>query len=83
MPAKIGYAMAVCESKLSLLDGPATVLPSQLGKENDIGRWLGAPANTPLTYPGLLDRIVIHVNTSIAKEWGQVFRYHICSAGLF
>jgi hypothetical protein len=59
MLGKIAYAMAVSESKLTLLDGKSPILPSLLGQENDIGRWVGTLTKSPETYPGLLHRISV------------------------
>jgi hypothetical protein len=60
MLAKIGYAMAVAQGAESLIDGGCPALPSILGEDDDIGRWVGTLTDPIRNYPGLLHRIAIH-----------------------
>ena len=51
--------MAFAVGALHRLEGPSSVIPSILGKVDDIGRWVGTPTDPIRRYPGLLHRIFI------------------------
>jgi hypothetical protein len=60
MIAKIAYAWAVAEGKLSALKGPSCVVPAILGQTDDIGRWVGTLTDAPQKHEELLHYIAIH-----------------------
>ena len=60
MIAKIAYAFAIAEGVMDDVEGDSFVLPSILGKADDIGRWVGTLAKPIQTYVDQLHQIVIH-----------------------
>lgn len=60
MLAKIAYAFAFAEGALLDLEGESFVLPSILGKRNEIGRWVGTLTKPMEVFPTFLHRIVLH-----------------------
>jgi len=57
--AKIAFAWAAAEGKLSLLKEASPVVPAILGRVDNIGRWVGT--TEPLAkYGGVLHRLLIH-----------------------
>src|SRR5204863_5299093 len=63
MIAKIGYGTAFALGALHRIDGRSPVIPSILGQEDDIRRWVGTLANPIRNYPNALHRIEIHEDT--------------------
>lgn len=60
MIAKIAYAFAFAEGAINDIDGESFVLPSILGRSDDIGRWVGTLTQPIETRAGQLHRIVIN-----------------------
>ena len=60
MIAKIAYAWAAAEGKLSLLKGQPFVVPAILGQTDDIGRWVGTLPDAPQKHCGFLHTIALH-----------------------
>ena len=60
MLAKIAYAMAAAEDRLSLIKGQAPVIPAILGETDDIGRWVGTLPQLVRAHNGLLHKVLFH-----------------------
>ena len=72
MIAKIAFAMAVAEGKMSRIKGISPVVPSILGEEDQIGRWLGTMTQPSTAYPGLLHRVLVHEDLEKGLLIGEV-----------
>lgn len=60
MIAKIAYAWAFAEGKLSILKDPSSVARAILGQTDDIGRWVGTLTDVPQKHENLLHYIAMH-----------------------
>lgn len=72
MIAKIAFAMAVAERLVEPADPRVGVLPSILGQEDQIGRWVGT-FREPSTRPGLLHGIGFHQINGLLVSEVQLF----------
>lgn len=72
MVAKIAYAMAVAEGAIRLLKGECLVLPSIVGKKNDIWRWVGTITKPLESHKGLLHKILLHQDPERKLLIGEV-----------
>ena len=59
MIAKIAFAWAAAEGKLSLLKRSKSVIPAILGKTDDIGRWVRTREGSA-KQDGVIHQILIH-----------------------
>jgi len=59
MLAKIAYSYAFAEGVLNALDGESVVLPSILGKRDEIGLWVGTVEEPIKSTQGLLHRLAL------------------------
>jgi hypothetical protein len=59
MLGKIAYAYAFAEGQIAKLDGPSPILPSVLGRVDDIGRFVGTLTQPNRKYPGMLHRLSV------------------------
>ena len=64
MLAKIAYSYAVAEEAMALIDGDAFVVPSILGKKDDVGKWVGTLDGPHKNFKGLLHLILLHKDTA-------------------
>jgi hypothetical protein len=71
MLAKIAYAMAIAVDAVGDLAEPCPVLPSILGEEDDIGRWVGTHTGPIRKYAGVGHRVRIY-KSSQALLMGDV-----------
>ena len=60
MIAKIAYSFAFAEGAMNDIEGDSFVLPSILGKTDDIGRWVGTLTKPIKKHVGQLHHIVIY-----------------------
>jgi len=72
MIAKIACSFAVAEHAIYDLDGDPPVLPTILGKTDEIGRWVGTLTKPVETHPGHLHRIMVHYEQDKRLLIGEV-----------
>jgi hypothetical protein len=72
MIAKVAYAFACAEGAISDIEGASLVLPAILGKQNDIGAWLGTLTKPFESHPGVLHRIELHYDTRQGLLFAEV-----------
>jgi hypothetical protein len=72
MIAKIAYAWAVAERRITLDKGFPPVVKAILGITQDIGRWVGTIAEPISKYEGHLHRILVHEDPENRMLIGEV-----------
>lgn len=70
--AKIAYSSAAAEGILDQIDSDSPVVPSILGRIDDIGRWVGTISGPVEHYPGHLHRILFHRDIDRGLLVGEV-----------
>ncbi|MCK4828140.1 hypothetical protein KA005_71080 [bacterium] len=72
MIAKIAYCMAYAVGALELIEGESVILPSILGTQKNIGKWVGTITEPINKYDNHLHRVFIHKDDSHGLLFGEV-----------